>query len=99
MKTLQTFREMEIPSSELMYLKGGFADAGNTTGTPVSGSVTVMGSVISYSGTIELTADVTTTVGPLSGTSYVSDFCGQVTADGMSSPGCAQYYNGAWHLT
>ena len=91
MKTLQNFKNLSISGHEMKHLKGG---------TSVSGSFLMMGSVFSYSGDVSLTADTSTKAtlvfAEFSGTSYVSDFCGQASYDGGSAAGCAQYRNGSW---
>lgn len=93
MKTLQGVKRVTISKNEMKYLRGG---------TAVDGSFNLMGSVFSYSGSVDLTADSSTkftlTVAEFNGTSYVSDFCGQASYDGGSAAGCAQFRNGSWAL-
>lgn len=93
MKSLQDFNSVAISEFEMQQLKGGLA-------TPVSGSLTVMGSVLTYSGTLDLTAESSTSanfaVATFSSTTYVTDFCGSSSYDGGYGAGCAQYLNGHW---
>jgi hypothetical protein len=89
MKTLQSFKSVAISEFEMKHFTGGL-------GAPVSGSCNIMGSTFSYSGTVDLTADNSTSLGPFSSTSYVSDFCGSGSFDGGNSIGCLQYRNGTW---
>lgn len=91
MKKLQSFESLAIPENELKMLSGG-------QNTPISGSSNLLGSNLSYSGNLSMTADTSTSIMVLSGTSYVSDFCGTMSYDGGTVPGCAQFYNGSWHI-
>jgi hypothetical protein len=93
MKALENFGDVAISDFEMQHFKGGQA-------TQVSGSFDVMGSVLSYSGTLSLTKDGETSasigIATFSTTNYVSDFCGTCSYDGGSGSGCAQYLNGHW---
>lgn len=91
MKTLQGLKSVPISKSEMRHLRGG---------TAVSGSFNIMGSVFSYSGSVDLTADsnckASIGIAEFGSTSYVSDFCGQASYDGGSAAGCAQFREGSW---
>ena len=86
MKTLECLKKFQL-KEEMNNLNGG---------TKVQGSFSIGGSAFKYSGDMSLTNDTVTSLGVISGTSYVSDFCGTATFDGIADVGCAQRIRGTW---